>query len=254
MLLRNLTKHVKDQNWFAVALDFMIVVLGVLLGMQFTNWNTSRGDETSYQDAMTRLSEESQEIWMGSLETTARTQSQLEDVQAAIVVLETCRTGKTADAIVDLGLNNIRSSSGTRARSDALDLLVTNEHLLERQTSSIRTQLRQYAQLLDGITRVSDLIQPIAEIDEVDKHPRVGLTSKLDPSESLNGTDVRRARIVGPLEEVCKDPTFLKMFYRWERTAVFELRLQNTLRETVKDNTQAVGLSINTPEPDETAP
>ena len=31
MLLRSLTKHVKDQNWFAVALDFFIVVIAGIL-------------------------------------------------------------------------------------------------------------------------------------------------------------------------------------------------------------------------------
>lgn len=40
MILRRLTKHVEDQNWFAVALDFLIVVLGVFLGIQIGNWNT----------------------------------------------------------------------------------------------------------------------------------------------------------------------------------------------------------------------
>ncbi len=33
MLLRSLTKHVKDQNWFAVGLDFLIVVVGVYIGV-----------------------------------------------------------------------------------------------------------------------------------------------------------------------------------------------------------------------------
>ena len=45
MLLRRITKHVKDQNWFAVALDFVIVVLGILIAFQITNWNEGRGDE-----------------------------------------------------------------------------------------------------------------------------------------------------------------------------------------------------------------
>ena len=39
MILRRLTKHVKDQNWFAVGLDFVIVVAGVFLGIQIGNWN-----------------------------------------------------------------------------------------------------------------------------------------------------------------------------------------------------------------------
>ena len=42
MLLRSITKHVKDQNWFAVVLDFMIVVLGILIAFQITNWNEAR--------------------------------------------------------------------------------------------------------------------------------------------------------------------------------------------------------------------
>lgn len=42
MILRRLTEHVKTQNWFAVALDFCIVVLGVFIGLQVSNWNDNR--------------------------------------------------------------------------------------------------------------------------------------------------------------------------------------------------------------------
>ena len=42
MLLRRITQHVKDQNWFAVALDFVIVVAGILIAFQITEWNEAR--------------------------------------------------------------------------------------------------------------------------------------------------------------------------------------------------------------------
>jgi hypothetical protein len=42
MILRRLTKHVKEQNWFAVGLDFVIVVLGILIAFQITNWSAAR--------------------------------------------------------------------------------------------------------------------------------------------------------------------------------------------------------------------
>lgn len=42
MILRRLTRHVKDQNWFAVGLDFLIVVIGVFIGIQVSNWNDAR--------------------------------------------------------------------------------------------------------------------------------------------------------------------------------------------------------------------
>ena len=34
MLFRRIAEHVKDQNWTAVGLDFVIVVVGVFFGMQ----------------------------------------------------------------------------------------------------------------------------------------------------------------------------------------------------------------------------
>ena len=44
MLLRSITKHVKEQNWFAVALDFFIVVVGILIAFQITNWSEARSE------------------------------------------------------------------------------------------------------------------------------------------------------------------------------------------------------------------
>ena len=44
MILRRVTQDVKDQNWFAVGLDFFIVVLGILIAFQITNWSEARQD------------------------------------------------------------------------------------------------------------------------------------------------------------------------------------------------------------------
>jgi len=42
MLLRRVIDHVKAQNWTAVGLDLVIVVLGVFIGVQLGNWNEDR--------------------------------------------------------------------------------------------------------------------------------------------------------------------------------------------------------------------
>ena len=42
MLLRRITEHVRAQNWFAVGIDFVIVVVGVFIGIQVSNWNDKR--------------------------------------------------------------------------------------------------------------------------------------------------------------------------------------------------------------------
>ncbi|MGE5062776.1 MAG: hypothetical protein ACM3IG_01785 [Myxococcales bacterium] len=42
MILRRLREHVSNHNWFAVTIDFVIVVLGVFVGIQASNWNQAR--------------------------------------------------------------------------------------------------------------------------------------------------------------------------------------------------------------------
>lgn len=42
MLFRRIKSHVEKENWFAVGIDFCIVVVGVFLGLQIGNWNEAR--------------------------------------------------------------------------------------------------------------------------------------------------------------------------------------------------------------------
>jgi hypothetical protein len=42
MILRRIREHVAHHNWFAVAIDFVIVLAGVFLGLQASNWNQGR--------------------------------------------------------------------------------------------------------------------------------------------------------------------------------------------------------------------
>jgi hypothetical protein len=44
MILRRITEHFKEQNWFAVGVDFLIVVVGILLAFQITEWAGARSD------------------------------------------------------------------------------------------------------------------------------------------------------------------------------------------------------------------
>lgn len=42
MILRHIREHVTHHNWFAVTIDLLIVVIGVFLGTQASNWNQAR--------------------------------------------------------------------------------------------------------------------------------------------------------------------------------------------------------------------
>ncbi len=55
MLLRRVTENVKAQNWTAVAVDFVIVVTGILIAFQITNWNEARHDRRDEQRYLAEL-------------------------------------------------------------------------------------------------------------------------------------------------------------------------------------------------------
>jgi hypothetical protein len=42
MILRRITGHVKAQNWTAIWIEFVLLVIGVFLGIQVANWNEER--------------------------------------------------------------------------------------------------------------------------------------------------------------------------------------------------------------------
>ncbi len=55
MILRRVIAHFRKQEWTAIALDFLIVVVGVFIGLQVNNWNEARADfqrEASYLAAL----------------------------------------------------------------------------------------------------------------------------------------------------------------------------------------------------------
>jgi hypothetical protein len=55
MLLRRVLDHVRGQEWTAVALDFVIVVVGVFIGIQAANWNEARADAALARDYLERI-------------------------------------------------------------------------------------------------------------------------------------------------------------------------------------------------------
>jgi hypothetical protein len=58
MILRRLIEHIEAQNWFAVGIDFVIVVAGVFMGIQVSNWNNDRVERLQEQEMLVRLHED----------------------------------------------------------------------------------------------------------------------------------------------------------------------------------------------------
>ena len=55
MILKRLRSEAAHQNWFGVTVDFLILVLGVFLGIQVNNWNQARLERAEGREYRERL-------------------------------------------------------------------------------------------------------------------------------------------------------------------------------------------------------
>ncbi|MEM7328161.1 MAG: hypothetical protein AAF437_05430 [Pseudomonadota bacterium] len=93
MLLRRITKHVKDQNWFAVGLDFFIVVIGILIAFQITSWNDGRSARQLESEYMILLTTDLRTIEGNLSEQLAQEEAIIANARIAIQAINTRESG-----------------------------------------------------------------------------------------------------------------------------------------------------------------
>ena len=221
MLLRNVKKHVEDQNWFAVALDFFIVVAGVFIGIQLGNWNDAHQTQLAFSEAQNNLTTESQ----SNLE---MIDSFLEDVdtrltaaRGALTELRECDTGDAAAVQILQGVNAIRGTPTLHLRQTALSAITGNDAFLSLLDKEERERLKELQRSLSQSQATLNWLEERPFEDHIEDAPYLDY-SELIPLPSVDGIEIRNLTLSAPVALLCKDPVFLKPFYIWERTATFQ--------------------------------
>ena len=87
MILDNLTRAFKTQNWFAVALEFVIVIAGVVIGFQVSQFAQERSQRASALQILTQVEIEIREIATVRENTLAGLNRHLEALTGASLVI-----------------------------------------------------------------------------------------------------------------------------------------------------------------------
>lgn len=58
MIMRRFAARLRQQDWFAVAIEFALVVTGVFIGIQVANWNDDRKEHALESAYLTRIAED----------------------------------------------------------------------------------------------------------------------------------------------------------------------------------------------------
>jgi hypothetical protein len=220
MILRRVIQHVRKQDWSAIVIDFVIVVVGVYMGIELGNWNEDREAQADYQRALDRLSVEvdTNLATLDSIE--PNIMQSLRVVGKAIDVLLSCEDSESNRKIVDAGLMQVRGTSGLYLRRKALEELTDDPGLLAQQNEITRKRLTDMLFYFDLMRQESDFVEfhPFGERVENNRAIRVGALEEY--SSEYYGADYsqqRRSLLLNvPINEACRNDHLIKSFYTWE--------------------------------------
>lgn len=220
MIFRRIKSHIEKENWFAVFIDFAIVVVGVFIGIQVANWNGKRASHTEYLQALTRLETEI----AGNLGIIEREDQMIADdlsiVQGGLDALVTCTEGSDAIIKTNASIAQARGTRGIQFQFPVLKELTTNPVLLSEQSDAERERFTSLLFRLQLSRETSARFEPLT----LESWPANTSTLTIKPAQIRTGVyfdqpyEVLRYPLVLDVDmaSACRDKELLKWLHRWE--------------------------------------
>jgi hypothetical protein len=247
VLLRRVMEHVKAQNWIAVAIDFVIVVVGVFIGIQVANWNDDRQDRIDEVYFLSRILVDIDE----SITVNESVIEFLTDkTKNTYWVADKLREGVLAPGEEKLFNERFLAVENWRS-GDFIDSTVQELQSSGRlniiRSKAFREQLGRFELQLEGFRRaqanIADFHKTLTMqmVPYIDRTRTAEFFSELDSRETVQERPDKfegRKVLLTPFEELAEQVKLIRFieryaeFYYWRRDNVIELQSElKKLRE-----------------------
>ena len=221
MIMRRAIANLRRHDWTAVGIELVVVVLGVFIGLQASNWNEARADRAEYEAALGRLGAEI-DTNLASLDAfDVDIERSLATGSKALTALQSCVDSEDNRRIVDVGLEEIRGTAGLHPRRNALDEITSNARLLAQQSPKERQRFSELLYYFDVLQQTADRSEHLPEDSGMENNPLVRVGASYRYSAKYFGFDWvsnrRKLELGVPVAEACHDNQLLKSFFNWER-------------------------------------
>ncbi|WDI32186.1 hypothetical protein PUV54_03140 [Hyphococcus flavus] len=238
MLLRRVIEHVKAQNWTAVALDFVIVVVGVFIGIQVANWNEARADRSLGEDYTVRLVADLENDLTAARTLTSYYNVVTQNIKMTDNLLSSPDPGPKALVVAAYRASEFSSNPSNRA---TWDQVVSSGHLGLLPAAAIESGLPDYYRFQDSnddtIARLQDTpyrrkvrsLIPLA----VQISMREGCSDEMDDNQVIVGfvtncnLDVDASTINETARELIASAE-LRELLRYQYSMVASVQINNT--------------------------
>lgn len=221
MLLRRLAENLRNQHWTGVGIELAIVVLGVFIGIQVSNWNEARGDRAAYEAALGRLRAEIDTNLANLDSFDIDMAKSLETGSKALTTLQSCEDSDEARQIVDAGLDKIRGTANIHPHRNALDDITSNPRLLAQQSPRERQRFSELLYYFDVLQKTADSAERRPEENGMQFNPLLRVGAPYHYTAKYYGFEWaairRKLELAVPVPEACHDNALIKAFFDWER-------------------------------------
>lgn len=186
MLLRRMMDHVKDQNWFAVVLDFFIVVFGVVVAFQLQSWGERRAAAERAGQSLHQLHEESEEALAFWVERVSTEDGRLELQDRVIAALDAGDRGELTEDEVAVALAGIGRYPTLSPPRRAYDELSSAGLLREIDAPDAMAAMAAYYEQITFIQGQINFFRPTGTRE--DEILNGGLGSAYDPTSPVRKT------------------------------------------------------------------
>lgn len=151
MILRRFAEHLRKQPWTAIGIEFVIVVVGVFVGLQVENWNEARAQVGRELEMLERLQEELEAVETDLALVTERFTT---TERSTAWLLEALRSGQQPDdRELREALRNAQYVWDAPAASVTYSELVATGALSRLSRPELRTALTRYGDFAERYDR-----------------------------------------------------------------------------------------------------
>ncbi len=244
MLLRRITQHVKDQNWFAVALDFVIVVFGVFMGFQVQQWNEDRKDKIATSEYMERLASEMELSIERNDFQILTSQNEIKQLDLILKSLRTCQLSDADKPAFTAGLYNMGKYDLPAMVMNTIDELnATGKFQLIRGAKlkrKISETVREYHTTLSLDSQFA--ARTIPSVNYVRTHVSFSFDEHFNRPDKL---DPDKANY--EFQQLCDDTTFINAISTVREMTLATEALNRQTRNNQKEILAALGHILNKP-------
>jgi len=149
VILRRIITHFRKQEWTAIALDFLIVVTGVFIGIQVSNWNEARSSSRQEGVLIAQLADDLRSMRESFVFGDTISRKAHDGWVAIFRALESCRPIEADPELVQYALARYQRTSQVSVQRTAYDEM-TSLGMFSRMSDK---------ELKDDVTRLYAIIE-----------------------------------------------------------------------------------------------